>query len=82
MHLAVFLGDFAGDVIGILIEQRLEFEHDAGALHRRGIAPAYLRLDRIGHGRIELGQRRERQFRALLAGSRVEHDFSPPPSAL
>ncbi|MNV78255.1 hypothetical protein D3C71_1717340 [compost metagenome] len=72
MHLAVFARDLAGEIIGILIEQRLELEHDAGPLHGRGIAPGDLRLFRAFDGGVQLGQRRERQFGALFAGGRIE----------
>ena len=72
MHLAVLARNLAGQVIGILVEQSLELEHDAGALHRGRIAPGDLRLLGGSDGFVQLGHGRKRQFGRLLAGGRIE----------
>ncbi len=38
-HLAVLVGQQRDDLVGVLLEQLLEAEHDLGALHRRRVAP-------------------------------------------
>ena len=70
--LAVLQGDRPGDVVDVGVEQLLEAEHEAGALERRHVGPGGQRQLGSGDRGVELGRRRQRHDRRLLAGRRIE----------
>jgi len=71
--LAVLAGDFAGDLVGMLVQQFGELEHDRRPLHRCQGAPGRLRLLGVLDGGVEFGDRGKRHLADFLAGRRIEH---------
>ncbi len=54
-HLAVLGGDHRGQLVGVLLDQLLELEHDAGTAQRRRGGPAGEGLARGRDRRVDLG---------------------------
>jgi hypothetical protein len=69
--LAVLEREVARQVVGVLLEQVLEVEHDALAAHRRHRAPGDLRLLGDLHRGIDLLDRSEGDLGGDLAGRGV-----------
>ena len=67
-HLAVLAGNDGDDLVGALLEQRLEAEHDARAGQRRRGRPAGKRRLRGFDGASDFGAGRERNAAAERAG--------------
>ena len=67
-HLAVLARDRRDDLVGALLEQRLEAEHDAGTGERRRRRPAGKGRLRGVDGAADFGGGRERHARAERAG--------------
>src|SRR3546814_13118413 len=72
-HLAVLGGEEEGELLDILLDQLLIFEHDAGAPLRVGRRPAMLRLHRDLHGLVEVGGGAEAHLRLHGAAIGVEY---------
>jgi hypothetical protein len=72
-HLAMFGGEQVRQLVHILLDERLEVEHDARAPLRIGGRPA--RLRRLGrrHGPVQLRLAAERDARLHLAAVGIEH---------
>ena len=72
-HLAVLVGDDAGERRLVAQQQLAELEHHAGAGQRRRRGPGRERGARGAHRLIDLGGARQRDAAGALAGRRVEH---------
>ena len=71
MRLAVLLGDGAGNVAGVAIQQLLEAEHGLDALERGRDPPAGGCPFGRGDGGVHLVDGRERQLSCLLSCRRI-----------
>jgi hypothetical protein len=71
-HLAVLARDRGDELVGMLLQQRLEAEHDAGASKRRRRGPCRECGLRRFDGSPDLGGGRERNARAQRAGRGCE----------
>ncbi|MNT44321.1 hypothetical protein D3C72_1808430 [compost metagenome] len=68
----MFAGDQFGQLILVLVQQRLEVEQDAGALEGGGFGPGGERRLGSGHGQRHVFVGGQRDRRADLAGRGIE----------
>ena len=71
-HLAVFVREHERQSVHVLLDQRLEVEHDPRATLRIDGGPFAERLLRMLDGLARLGPAREGNLRLHLSGRRIE----------
>ncbi len=81
MHLAMLHGDDAGELIGMLVQQRLEAAHDPGTAQGRRGGPGREGTLRRGDGLGHLGFIGQGQACRHLAGRRIVHIVKAIPLA-